>query len=65
MYSQISFLTYTNLTYHYHCTYLFVYKAVMDRIHKNGSWIFVPFADLAPTSYYAPRCLGVEYFRID
>ena len=37
MYTQISFLTYTNLTYYYHLTCLFVYKAVMDKIHKDGS----------------------------
>ena len=57
MYTQISFLTYTDLTYHYHLMYLFVYKAVMDMIHKDGSWIFVPSADPPPASYSAPRCL--------
>ena len=57
MYTQISFLTYTNLTYHYHLIYLFAYEAVMDMIHNDGSWIFVPSADLPPTSYYPSRCL--------
>ena len=47
----------TNLTYHYHLIYLFAYEAVMDMIHKDGSWIVVPSADLPPTSYSAPRCL--------
>ena len=57
MYTQISFLTYTNLTYHYHLIYLFVYVAVIDMIHKDGSWIFVSSADLPLTSYSAPRWL--------
>ena len=57
MYTQISFLTCTNLTYHYHLINLLVYEAVMDMIHKDGCWIFVLSADLPFTSYSAPSCL--------
>ena len=67
MYTQISFLTYTNSAYNYHLTYLFVCEAVMDRIHKDDSWIFAPSAGLAPASYSTPCCLikSVEHYRIN
>ena len=63
----IPYLHKTNSTYHYHLTYLFVCEAVMDRIHKDDSWIFAPPAGLAPASCSTPCCLikSVEHYRIN
>ena len=35
-----------HLKYHYNFAYLFVDHAVMGRIHKNCSWVFVPLCAL-------------------
>ena len=63
MYTQVSFLIYTNLAYH-RFTNLFVSGAVMDRINKDSSWFFVKSSARSTTSYSTSPRFSVEFFGI-